>query len=113
MSDILGFSGLRMLESLSHWTSIQSSSNIDEGISVRHNLYDLLGNTLLQGVSDGELDTEKIKKAANKLHLQDVFLRLGLDLGKDYGAHIGYGDYYEDSMGPRRQDVKVTLTKDF
>ena len=71
----------------------QSSSNIDEGISVRHNLYDLLGNTLLQGVSDGELDTEKIKKAANKLHLQDVFLRLGLDLGKDYGAHIGYGDY--------------------
>ena len=78
-------------------------------IQVSHNLYDLLGHTLLEGVKGGRLDFKKMKEMATRLRLEDAVARLSLDLGKGYKAGVGYGEY----IGPLRQDVKFTLSKDF
>ena len=69
-------------------------------ISFSHNLYNILGMTLLEGVKSGRLDEEKLRSfSAN----------LGVDLGSGYSAGVGYNKY----MGDLRQDLKLTISKKF
>ena len=69
-------------------------------VKLTHNLYDVLGNTLLSGVQSGRLDPNK---------LQNLSANLGIDLGKGYGIDLGYNQY----MGDRKQDLKINITKKF
>tara|TARA_R100001530_G_C4174664_1_gene117663 strand:- start:70 stop:306 length:237 start_codon:yes stop_codon:yes gene_type:complete len=69
-------------------------------VKLTHNLYDVLGNTLLSGVQSGRLDPNK---------LQNLTANLGIDLGKGYGMDLGYNQY----MGDRKQDLKIKITKKF
>ena len=69
-------------------------------IKLTHNLYDVLGNTLLSGVQSGRLDPSK---------LQNLSANLGIDLGKGYGIDLGYNQY----IGDRKQDLKINITKKF
>ena len=69
-------------------------------IKLEHNLYDIIGLTLIEGVKTGRLDERKLKQfSAN----------LGLDLGKGYGFNLGYNQ----PMGDLRQDLKLTIRKKF
>ena len=69
-------------------------------VKLTHNLYDVLGNTLLSGIQSGRLDPNK---------LEHLSANLGIDLGKGYGVNLGYNEY----MGDRRQDLKIGITKEF
>ena len=70
-------------------------------IKLTHNLYDVLGKTLLEGVRTGRLDPKKVES--------NLTANIGLDLGKGYGADLGYNQY----MGDRKQDLKLTIKKRF
>ena len=65
-----------------------------------HNLYNILGKTLLDGIQSGRLDPSK---------LENLSANLGVDLGKGYGVDLGYNQY----MGDRKQDLKISITKKF
>ena len=65
-----------------------------------HNLYNILGKTLLDGIQSGRLDPSK---------LENLSANLGIDLGKGYGVDLGYNQY----MGDRKQDLKISITKKF
>ena len=65
-----------------------------------HNLYNILGKTLLDGIQSGRLDPSK---------LENLSANLGVDLGKGYGMDVGYNQY----MGDRKQDLKISITKKF
>ena len=69
-------------------------------VKLTHNLYDVLGNTLLSGVQSGRLDPNK---------LGNLTANLGIDLGKGYGMDLGYNQY----IGDRKQDLKINITKKF
>ena len=69
-------------------------------IELTHNLYNILGKTLLDGVQSGRLDPSK---------LENLSANLGVDLGKGYGMDVGYNQY----MGDRKQDSKISITKKF
>ena len=69
-------------------------------IELTHNLYNILGKTLLDGVQSGRLDPSK---------LENLSANLGVDLGKGYGVDLGYNEY----MGDRKQDLKISITKKF
>ena len=69
-------------------------------VKLTHNLYDVLGNTLLSGVQSGRLDPNK---------LESLSANLGINLGKGYGVDLGYNQY----MGDRKQDLKINITKKF
>ena len=69
-------------------------------IELTHNLYNILGKTLLDGVQSGRLDPSK---------LENLSTNLGVDLGKGYGMDVGYNQY----MGDRKQDLKINITKKF
>ena len=69
-------------------------------IELTHNLYNILGKTLLDGVQSGRLDPGK---------LENLSANLGVDLGKGYGMDVGYNKY----MGDRKQDLKISITKKF
>ena len=69
-------------------------------IELTHNLYNILGKTLLDGVQSGRLDPSK---------LENLSANLGVDLGKGYGVDLGYNQY----MGDRKQDLKISITKKF
>jgi hypothetical protein len=69
-------------------------------IELTHNLYNILGKTLLDGVQSGRLDPNK---------LENLSANLGVDLGKGYGIDLGYNQY----MGDRKQDLKISITKKF
>ena len=69
-------------------------------IELTHNLYNILGKTLLDGVQSGRLDPSK---------LENLSANLGVDLGKGYGVDLGYNKY----MGDRKQDLKISITKKF
>ena len=79
------------------------SDDISEGIGTpkfTHNLYETLGMTLLEGIESGRLDPRS---------LEYLSANIGLDLGRGYGANLGYNEY----IGHRRQDLKLQITKDF
>ena len=69
-------------------------------IELTHNLYNILGKTLLDGIESGRLDPSK---------LENLSANLGVDLGKGYGMDVGYNQY----MGDRKQDLKISITKKF
>ena len=69
-------------------------------IELTHNLYNILGKTLLSGVQSGRLDPSK---------LENLSANLGIDLGEGYGVDLGYNQY----MGDRKQDLKISITKKF
>jgi len=69
-------------------------------IELTHNLYNILGKTLLDGIESGRLDPNK---------LENLSANLGVDLGKGYGVDLGYNQY----MGDRKQDLKISITKMF
>ena len=69
-------------------------------IELTHNLYNILGKTLLDGVQSGRLDPNK---------LENLSANLGVDLGKGYGVDLGYNQY----MGDRKQDLKISITRKF
>ena len=69
-------------------------------IKLTHNLYDVLGNTLLSGVQSGRLDPNK---------LENLSANLGIDLGGGYDINLGYNQY----IGDRKQDLKINITKKF
>ena len=69
-------------------------------VELTHNLYNILGKTLLDGVQSGRLDPSK---------LENLSANLGVDLGKGYGIDLGYNQY----MGDRKQDLKISITKKF
>ena len=70
-------------------------------IKLTHNLYDVLGKTLLEGVRTGRLDPRKVENS--------LTANIGLDLGGGYGANLGYNQY----MGDLRQDLKLTISKKY
>jgi len=70
-------------------------------IKFTHNLYGVIGKTLLEGVRTGRLDPRKV---------EDSFTaNIGLGLGGGYGVDLGYNQY----MGDRKQDLKLTIKKMF
>ena len=69
-------------------------------ISLRHNLYDILGNTLLSGIQSGKLDPNKLEHLAGNI---------GINLGGGYGVDLGYNEW----MGDIKQDLKINITKKF
>ena len=69
-------------------------------VKLTHNLYDVLGKTLYEGIRSGRLDPRK---------LENISANIGMDLGSGYGADLGYNQY----IGDRKQDLKLTLTKKF
>ena len=72
-----------------------------ENIKLTHNLYDVLGQTLLDGVQSGRLDPNKVASLASA--------NLGIDLGGGYGVDLGYNQW----MGDIKQDLKINITKKF
>ena len=69
-------------------------------VKLTHNLYDVLGKTLYEGIRSGRLDPRK---------LENISANIGMDLGSGYGADLGYNQY----MGDRKQDLKLTIKKRF
>ena len=69
-------------------------------VKLTHNLYDILGNTLLSGMQSGRLDPNR---------LENLSANLGIDLGKGYGIDLGYNQY----MGDIKQDLKINITRKF
>tara|TARA_R100001594_G_scaffold11660_2_gene26120 strand:+ start:2672 stop:2911 length:240 start_codon:yes stop_codon:yes gene_type:complete len=70
-------------------------------IKLTHNLYDVLGMTLLEGVKQGRLDPSKIERMGTA--------NIGVNLGSGYGVDIGYNQY----IGDRKQDLKINISKKF
>ena len=69
-------------------------------IKFQHNLLDMVGETLAEGLQEGRLNPKFLEKFQ-----ADV----DLDLGMGYHANLGYNQY----MGDLRQDLKLTLSKKF
>ena len=72
-----------------------------KNLKLSHNLYDVLGQTLLDGVQSGRLDPNKVASLATA--------NLGIDLGGGYGVNLGYNQW----MGDIKQDLKIDITKKF
>ena len=72
-----------------------------KNVKLTHNLYDILGKTLLAGVHSGKLDHNKVASLASA--------NLGIDLGGGYGVDLGYNQW----MGDIKQDLKINITKKF
>ena len=71
-----------------------------KNLKFSHNLYEVLGQTLLSGVESGKLDPNKLDK---------LTANLGIDLGGGYGVNLGYNQW----MGDIKQDLKIDITKKF
>ena len=89
-----------MANYLSRTSSPKSSPTKKGDVSLTHNLWTTLGQTLFEGLNTGRLDPRK---------LQNFSANLGIDLGGDYSASLGYNEY----MGDLRQDLKLTVSKKF
>tara|TARA_R100000458_G_scaffold48132_1_gene47077 strand:- start:156 stop:437 length:282 start_codon:yes stop_codon:yes gene_type:complete len=86
--------------------SIQDTlSTAASKFSVSHNLYDILGQTLLDGVKSGRLNPKRAEDLLRNIGTANI----GVDLGKGYGLDIGYNQY----IGNRRQDLKLNISKKF
>ena len=79
---------------------IYSPKSSKGDVSFHHNLYDILGNTLLAGIQSGKLNPDK---------LENLSANLGINLGKGYGVGLGYNQY----IGDRKQDLKISITRKF
>ena len=77
-----------------------AEKNRKGNIELTHNLYNILGKTLLDGIQSGRLDPSK---------LENLSANLGIDLGKGYGIDLGYNQY----MGDIKQDLKINITRKF
>ena len=80
----------------------------DENVEVSHNLYNILGMTLLEGIRDRRLDPDKLRDTLKDLPGLAT-ANIGIDLGKGYGLDLGYNQY----IGDRRQDLKLNISKKF
>ena len=69
-------------------------------MKLRHNLLDIVGETLFEGLQSGRL---------NPKFLEKFQADIDLELGKGYYANLGYNKY----IGDLRQDLKLTLSKKF
>ena len=69
-------------------------------VTLKHNLLDIVGETLFEGLQKGRLDPRRLK---------ELQANVNLDLGKGYNANLGYNEY----MGDLRQNLKLTLSKKF
>ena len=69
-------------------------------VTLKHNLLDIVGETLFEGLQRGRLNPKYLKK---------LQANIDLDLGEGYHANLGYNEY----MGDLRQDLKLTLSKKF
>ena len=69
-------------------------------VKLRHNLLDIVGETLFEGLQSGKL---------NPKFLEKFQADIDLELGKGYHANLGYNKY----IGDLRQDLKLTLSKKF
>ena len=56
-------------------------------VKLTHNLYDVLGMTLYEGIRSGRLDPRK---------LENISANIGMDLGSGYGVNLGYNQYTGD-----------------
>lgn len=98
----------KLTDSLS--TLVDTTRNIQEDpgkgdLTFSHNLYNVVGKTLIQGLASGRLNPSNLER-----NLRDrLSANLGVDLGGGYGASLGYNEY----IGDRRQDLKLKITKDF
>ena len=72
----------------------------EKTIKLEHNLLDIVGETLLDGIQQGRLNPKDMK---------NFKADLDIDLGSGYGANLGYNQY----IGNLRQDLKFTLSKKF
>jgi len=73
-------------------------------MSLDHNLYSILGETLLSGLKQGRLDPRAVDRLSD-----DFKANIGLELGGGYSANLGYNQY----QGDRKQDLLLTLKKKF
>ena len=69
-------------------------------MKLRHNLLDIVGETLFEGLQSGRL---------NPKFLEKFQADIDLELGKGYHANLGYNKY----IGDLRKDLKLTLSKKF
>ena len=69
-------------------------------VKLRHNLLDIVGETLFEGLQRGRIDPRRLK---------ELQANINLDLGKGYHANLGYNEY----IGDLRQDLKLTVSKKF
>ena len=74
----------------------------DMDYTFSHNLYDLLGNALIQTLSTGIFSSEDTKKM-----VENLILNLDLDLSDEYGLNLNTGP---SEFGGR--DYKATIKKD-
>ena len=65
-------------------------------ITLKHNLLDIVGETLFEGLQKGRLDPRRLK---------ELQANVNLDLGKGYNANLGYNEY----MGDLRKILKPIL----
>ena len=70
-------------------------------IKIKHNLYETIGQVAWDGVRSGKLDPRKVEK----LFTGDV----NFDMGQGYNVNLGYNKHMMD----RKQDLKLSITKDF
>lgn len=75
-------------------------ANKKGNISIDHNLYNIVGSTLLDGLQQGRINPNIIK---------DASINLGVNLGGGFNFDAGINQY----MGNRKQDLKIGITKDF
>ena len=69
-------------------------------VTFTHNFYDVVGETLWEGVRTGRLDPRK---------LGNISANIGVDLGDEYGVNLGYNEL----MAGIKQDLKISITKKF
>ena len=67
-----------------------------EDMKLKHNLLDIVGETLFEGLQKGRLNPKFLEKFQ-----ADV----DLDLGEGWSANLGYNQ----SLGPLQQDVRLAL----
>ena len=88
--------------------SIQDTlSTAASKFSVSHNLYDVLGQTLLDGVKSGRLNPRRAEDLLKNMGTANV----GVYLGKGYGINVGYNQYMKNN--PTKQKVLFEISKKF
>tara|TARA_Y100000310_G_C20476498_1_gene712678 strand:+ start:672 stop:941 length:270 start_codon:yes stop_codon:yes gene_type:complete len=80
-------------------SNIPKASPVKKGrLKFQHNLDKIIGLTLYDAYKAGKFDPRSLERfSAN----------LGVDLGGNYSASIGYNEYMKDL----RQDLKLTISR--
>ena len=71
---------------------------------LQHNMYDLIGNRLLDALNGGKITMSDLDFIVN-----NSSFNLGFDVGDDYGIDLGINQM----IGPQPVDYKFTLSKRF